>query len=358
MSWKSIEAAQRRRQREEQNRLRELERRAKEEAKLSLIEQARLEVKTYENRLDLLLSVHKEQGNTWDWAGLAASLPPPYPKKNSYHELRAKQRIEVLSPDQKQKSEAMVEQARRDDEQIFQDALVSYSKEKDEWEKLITFSRRILAGEHKAYTEALVQFNPWAAISGMGSQIRIHVHDATFLVCVLTVKGVDVIPSEVKTLTSTGKVSVKPMPKARSHELYQDCLCSCILRVAREVFAMLPVETILVTASADSIDASTGQTVDQPVLSVAMPREVVARLEFNRLDPSEAMENFLHRGDFKASRKSGAFLAITPLTQADLPTTCFKSMDVCDLVAHIRQLREELKTEIGKLSRSTTAPAS
>jgi len=135
-------------------------------------------------------------------------------------------------------------------------------------------------------------------------------------------------------------------------------LCSCILRVAREVFAMLPVETILVTASADSIDASTGQTVDQPVLSVAMPREVVARLEFNRLDPSEAMENFLHRGDFKASRKSGAFLAITPLTQADLPTTCFKSMDVCDLVAHIRQLREELKTEIGKLSRSTTAPAS
>ena len=41
----------------------ELQRRAKEQAKLSALEQARLEVETYENRIDVLLSVHKEQGD-------------------------------------------------------------------------------------------------------------------------------------------------------------------------------------------------------------------------------------------------------------------------------------------------------
>ena len=76
---RAMEAAERRHQRDAQKRQRELDRRIKEQAKLSAIEQARLEVETHENQLDVLLSVHKAQGETWDWVALAASLPPPCP---------------------------------------------------------------------------------------------------------------------------------------------------------------------------------------------------------------------------------------------------------------------------------------
>ena len=65
MGWRgtlrAIEAAERRSQREEQRRHKELQRRAKEHAKLSVLEQARLEVETYENCLEVFLSIHKEQ---------------------------------------------------------------------------------------------------------------------------------------------------------------------------------------------------------------------------------------------------------------------------------------------------------
>jgi hypothetical protein len=54
MGWKgtlrAMEAAQRRKQRDAQKRQRELERQNKEQAKLSAIEQARLEVETHENK--------------------------------------------------------------------------------------------------------------------------------------------------------------------------------------------------------------------------------------------------------------------------------------------------------------------
>ena len=60
---RALLAAQRREEREAQRRLRELERQAKEQAKLSAIEQARLEVERFENQLEVLLSVHKERGN-------------------------------------------------------------------------------------------------------------------------------------------------------------------------------------------------------------------------------------------------------------------------------------------------------
>jgi len=78
MGWQATiraqQAAERRQQREAQKRQRELERRTKEQAKLSALEQARLEVETHENYLEVLLSVHKEQGETWDWLAIAATL--------------------------------------------------------------------------------------------------------------------------------------------------------------------------------------------------------------------------------------------------------------------------------------------
>ena len=85
MGWKgtlrAYEAAQRRQQRDAQKRQRELERQNKEQAKLSAIEQARLEVETYENRLEVLLSVHKEQGEIWEWIAICSFFASTLPER-------------------------------------------------------------------------------------------------------------------------------------------------------------------------------------------------------------------------------------------------------------------------------------
>lgn len=352
---RALEADERRRQREAQRQQRELERRRKEQAKLSAIEQARLDVETHENRLDVLLSVHKQQGPPWDWAALAAALPPPAPQRSSYRELQAKQRALVLHPAKQQEAHSAIEEARSEDERIFQEATEAHAAETAECEKLREFARRILAGEHKAFIEALVEFSPLAEISDVGSLIHFTVESARLICCELKVNGCQAIPSEVKTLTATEKVSVKPMPKARFHEIYQDYVCGCMLRVARELFAMLPVDTLLITASADILDPQTGRTSEQPVLSAVMPHAVIASLDFDKLDPSDAMENFLHRGNFKASRKAGAFQPITPLTPADVPQTPTESMGVSDLLASVRRMREELRAKLAALRPAAAA---
>jgi hypothetical protein len=347
---RALEADERRRQREAQKHQRELERRTREQAKLSAIEQAHLEVETYENRLEVLLSVHKEQGAPWDWVALAAALPPPCPQENSYHEIQAKQRALVLHPQKQQGSEAAIEQAQLEDGRVFQEAATAYAAEMAEWNKLRSFARRILGGEHKAFIEALVEFSPLAEISDVGSLMHFTVESATLIGCELKVNGSQAIPSEVKTLTATEKVSVKPMPRARFHEIYQDYVCGCMLRVAREVFAMLPVDTVLITASADILDTRTGQTLEQPVLSAVMPRAIVVGLNFDKLDPADAMESFLHRGNFRASRKTGAFQPITPLTPGDIPHISTKTRGFSDLVASVIRMRQELQSKLAALT--------
>lgn len=354
---RAVQADERRQHREAQKRQRELERQSKEQAKLSAIEQARLEVSTYENRLELLLSVHKEQGPVWDWPAVAAQLPAPIPLRNSHHELKARRRACLLPPEKQAGSDPVIAQARLQDEQDYQQALQNHAAETSGLEKLKTLSRRILIGDLKAYTEALVELSPLGELSELGSTIHFTVHGPHLLESVLKVNGIQAIPAEVKSLTTTEKLSVKPMPRARFHELYQDYICSCILRVAREVFALLPVRTVLITASADATDPTTGQPVEQPVLSAAITRTSMAGLDFEHLDPSDAMDNFLHRGDFKASRKTGAFAPIIPLTPADIPHAASQTTDHADLVAQVRRMRDELRDQLTKLSLPAAPPA-
>ena len=294
----------------------------------------------------------RSKAKLWIGKNLRLHCHLPHHKEGHITRLKTKQRILVLLPNQKGNSEAEIDQARLQDEQLFQDEAKAYSDQKAKWEKLKDLSRRVLAGEHKAYTEALVEFNPFAEMSDLGSSIYFIVDGAKLIECVLKINGKQAIPAEVKTLTASGKVSIKPMPKGRFHEIYQDYLSGCVLRVAREVFALLPVDTVLVTASADSLDSRTGHKIEQSVLSVAMPREVVTRFNFDQLDSSDVMENFQHRGDFKASRKSESFNPIVPLTPADVAHNSIEEMSFQSLLASIRKMREELKSKIAEISQS------
>jgi hypothetical protein len=347
MSWiaenRRREAAHRRQEREERKRQKELERRNKEQAKLSELEQARLEVETHENALDVLLSVHKESSATFDWDAYACALPPHETPRLARHELAAQLQqvlLDIMQPDGAT-AEAL-EAARLLDEREHQAARADYEKELARWEKLRSLARRVLAGEASGYYEAVTEFSAFDEISNLGSSIDVRVYGSNLFKCVLKVNGRDILPTEVKTLTVSGKVSTKPTPRARFNEIYQDYVCGCVLRVAREVFALLPIRTILVTATVDGIDPRTGRPIDMPVVSVAVTREVIEHLDFERLDPSDALENFMHRGKVEASRKSGEFVPIEPLTPTDLEEKKPEKMGLAALVTHMREIRREL----------------
>ena len=332
---------------------------------LSAIEQARLEVEAHEIALEVLLSVHKEQSAPFDWGRFASALPPHEPPRLARHELAALLRRAVLGAVPfAEHGKATIKEARLLDEREHEAARADYEKDFAQWERMRSLARRVLAGEACAYSEAVSEFSTLSEIANLVSSIGITVREARLIECMLKVSGRDSLPNEVKSLTAAGKVSTKAIPKARFHEIYQDYVCGCVLRLAREVFALLPVETVLVTATVDGIDARTGHAAELPVLSVAIPRAVAARLDFERLDPSDSLENFLHRGDVKASRKSGEFVQIVPLTPTDLAQTQPERMGLPQLVASVRQFRAELNAmrkpampEIDESTEPNTSPA-
>jgi len=308
MGWKgtlrSIQAAQRRAEREAQRRQRELERQRKHLEKMQELERAAYEFQIHENRIALLLSVHKECSNTWDWEAIRSCEPPVKPAKSHTCEESAQATLDGFKPGafdkllkrtESKRNELVraVAEARQADEKEYQEALQVYEQEYADWEATREFAGRILAGSVEAYLDAIRQTDPFSDISELGSSVKFRAESSHLVEATLHVNSEQVIPSEVKSLLKSGKLSAKP--------------------VARELFALLPIEMVIVNAMGNLLNTQTGYMEEKPILSVAIPRKTAEGLNFRMLDPSDSMSNFVHRMAFRKTKGFRAIKALTPL---------------------------------------------
>jgi len=88
-----------------------------------------------------------------------------------------------------------------------------------------------------------------------------------------------------------------------------------MLRIGRELLALLPVDTVIANAETKLLNTRTGHLEDQCIVSLAMPRDTMAALNFDLLDPSDSLGNFVHRMKFL---KTKGFRAVDPIELADL----------------------------------------
>lgn len=327
MGWKgtlrSLQAVSRRAERAAQRRRRELERQQKQLEKMQELERAAYEVEVYNNHIDLLLSVHKECSSPWNWARIQSSPPPMKPWEEHIHEESAQANLDRFKPSlldkilrraesKRSELEKAVDQARETDAKEYQKALQAYDQEYRDWESICELATKVLSGDPEAYSDAIRQANPFSDISELGASVTFRIQNGPLVEAVLHVQGENVIPSEVKSLLKSGKLSVKQMPKGKFYALYQDYICACVLRIAREIFALLPIEMVIVNATGRILNTQTGYMEIKPILSVAIPRETLKSLNIAMIDPSDSLSNFVHRMNFRKTKGFQAVEAIEP----------------------------------------------
>jgi hypothetical protein len=322
---RTVQAAGRQAEREEMRRQRELERRQKEYGKMQELAQAAYEVECYDNKINLLLSIHKDSGDVWNWEEIQKSKPPVKPTKQTRNEQIAKMKLDNFKPglftklfgQTEKKRDKLIkelEEAKKQDEKDFRDSMQLYEQNYSDWEETRNLSEKILAGDIQAYHQAIKEINPFSEISQLGSKVNFFINNASFIEVNLKPNSEKVIPSEIKSLLKSGKLSVKKMPKSQFYELYQDYVCSCILRVARELFLLLPIEMVIIHAIGNLLNSKTGHLEDKPIISVTIPRKTLETLDFEMLDPSDSMANFVHKMKFK---KTSGFEAVEKLNPLD-----------------------------------------
>ena len=299
---------------------REAERRRKQYAKQQMIEDAADAVAEWQDRIRDIVSLHVDPTDDMDWSTVARQPEPQEPPRNDGREAEAAARLEAFQPrfwdffwggseKRKQGLKQAVLQARTEDDRAYRQAIEDYQARHAEWKSDTELAKRLLSGDISAQRDVIAEMQSLGEEGLIGTRLSFQISDE-FLHAIAHVHGDEVVPKVRRKQLQSGRLSESKMPIGEANELYQDYVCSVALRVAGDLFGLLPRDEIYVTCVANMLDRATGHQAETPILSVRFVRETFRKLSLGRIDPSDCMRNFVHEMNFK--RTSG-LAPITPL---------------------------------------------
>ena len=306
---RSYGAHVRRMERDYQREAREATKRFKEQQKREAFEDAQLAVKEWNEYVYNIQSLHKNCTEVANWNKIKNTHRPVEPLLQGDNETYATQKLNTFKPsffDKLMRTETKKVKALKDaiargreiDEGLHKQVLEEHKKALDDWGELQNISAGVLKREPMSYQLALEYFNPFLDVEDSGTSLSFSI-ERDYADIYVFANDEEVIPTYELSQTSTGKLSKKNMTKAKFNELYQDHICSVVLRVAREVFNYLPIEKVRVSAVTKLLNPQTGHLEDKPILSAIIPAATLNTLNFSNIDPSDSMRNFVHNMNFK-----------------------------------------------------------
>lgn len=306
---RSYQASVRRTERDRQRNVREAARLFKEQQKLRDFDDVAAAVRNWNEYTQMLTSIHKNVSNKIDWNDILNTPKPVEPEYGTSNETSAQQLLDNFKPSildkvfgkTKRKLETLenlIAESKLKDQKQYQIALNEYNQEVSDWEERREIAKGVLERDTKAYLEAIKYFAPFDDLSELGSKASLSFNTESVEIEIY-IRSIDIIPDYELRQTSTGKLSKKKMSKSNYYELYQDYICSVVMRVAREIFAHLPIKYTVVHAVSDLLDSNTGHLEKSVILSIKIPEDTLAKLNLDRIDPSDSMCNFVHNMKFK-----------------------------------------------------------
>lgn len=137
------------------------------------------------------------------------------------------------------------------------------------WDYYHSVSREILSGNIDTYLKVINDINPLSDLLDYGTEFEF---------------GTD---SPLK-MEVEFKINSKNITISKTSADYQDYVCSVAIRIARDMFALLPVQNVVVHAMDGAKD----------VLSVCFDKKSFSDIKFSFIDPSNTITTFNHKMNF------------------------------------------------------------
>lgn len=168
-----------------------------------------------------------------------------------------------------------------------------------QFKELQPFAQSVLAGDIDAYFKVIEQVGPFDDLLEYGSGFEVGTDDPKMMEIEFQVKSDDIIPTQYPDMKASGEIVMKDFSKSAYFELVQDYVSSTMLRVARDTFALLPVQQVIIHAVDKVLNPATGNDEEVTIASAKIKRDAMATLNFERIDPSDCLESFESNVKFK-----------------------------------------------------------
>lgn len=175
---------------------------------------------------------------------------------------------------------------------------INWNKQSEVPSNLSDCREKVLAGDIDTYYKVIEEVEPFEALLGFGSEFEIGTDDPEAMEVEFNIKAADVMPSSKVELNAKGQAVEKELTKTEYYEIYQDYVCSVSIRLARDIFALLPVKKVLVNAVDVELNTATGNDEEVTYLSVLFDRDTFEKINLDKIDPSDSLDNFEYNMKF------------------------------------------------------------
>ncbi|HLR51837.1 MAG TPA: DUF4236 domain-containing protein [Candidatus Avamphibacillus sp.] len=264
------------------------------QSKQQRVEENQTAVDTFNEYIQMITSLHKITPESIDWEHIKA-IPAPF--DTSYPgplESKAIDNSNNYTPNFIHRLFRLENRKRTQLEKQIMEAKQQDAANYREWEESHELAARVLRGEHEAFLQVIEEMNAFSVLEELGTGFKLNVKTDDTVEVAFSVNPEEVVPEKALSLTKTGRLSRKKMTKTNYYRITQDYVCSMSLQVAKIVFARLPIEKVIVNTTENRLNTATGNREDTVVLSVAFEREIMDRLNYENIDPADAMQNFEH----------------------------------------------------------------
>lgn len=149
-------------------------------------------------------------------------------------------------------------------------------------------AENILDGDIDTYFKVINDLNPMADLMEYGSEFECGTDDPRMLSVHFLVNSDAVLKD------------AKKLPITQYNDLLQDYVCGCAIRIARDIFALLPLRSVIVDA----------RDKNKEILSVEFTRKEFQKMDFAHIDASDTVSQFNHRMAFTLEK---GFMTIIPI---------------------------------------------
>lgn len=191
----------------------------------------------------------------------------------------------------KDESDRILEEARKTDDELY-----------TAWANNKKIAERIIHDDKESCLKALEDIKMSEELGFYISSMDFCYADDDSLKVELSLSIDDFIPEEFKTLTPTGRLSVKKYTKTDYYEIANQFVSGLVLRISRNLFNLLPIEDVFVNVWELEENKYSRVEEKKRILSILVDREAFENIRMDQVNSFDALEYFRHEVRFVRTR--------------------------------------------------------
>lgn len=269
------------------------------------------EVEEFNEDIRLITTLHQYEDypKDIDWNEIANEEIPFGEGEEGPHVKKAKEMIEASKPGFfkrifasggfKKESQSLLEEAKKMEEEV-----------KSAWEHNKVIAEKMMHHDKEAYLEVLEDLKISEELGYYLERIDFSYLDDDSLHAEIELKIDTFIPEEYKTLTPTGRLSVRKYTKTDYYEVVNLFVSGITLRIARNLLNLIPVEDMVLDIYELRKSPYSGASEKIRILSILIDRRTFENINLTTSHPFEVLKEFHHEVSFGKMR---GFQSVEPI---------------------------------------------